>query len=113
MTYDPDLILEEMRKSSYTKSGKNWFNTILHKMSSLSLVDEPTLPTSRIYNDELSDNQLYILILTSHGWTDEEIAKELDTTIVAVKGQLKECRRKLGSRGTPNAVAIAIRRNII
>ena len=71
-----------------------------------------TLSTSPI-NAELTDRQMDILALTVRGLTNKDIATQFGITPSGVKRQLSAVFAKLGAANRSEAVAIALRKQLV
>ena len=71
-----------------------------------------TLSTSPI-NAELTDRQMDILTLTVRGLTNKDIATQFGITPSGVKRQLSAVFAKLGAANRSEAVAIALRKQLV
>ncbi len=67
----------------------------------------------RVQKCELSERELAILRLVSHGRSNKEIGETLGVTESTVKGHLNNILAKLHARDRTEAVTIALRRSLI
>lgn len=75
--------------------------------SSVNSANDPTEPPA------LSTREIDCLKLIADGKRSQAIAEELSLATVTVEMHLRNIRRKLSARTTPEAVAIALRRQVI
>jgi LuxR family transcriptional regulator len=61
----------------------------------------------------LTEGELETLRCVQQGLEYTEIAEQLGIAVPTVKARLEKARTKLGAKNTPQAIAIAIRRNLI
>ena len=76
----------------------------------ISATNGPSDPTEP---QLLSSREIDCLKLTADGKRSRAIADELSLAIVTVEMHLRNIRRKLNAKTTPEAVAIALRRRVI
>lgn len=62
---------------------------------------------------KLTEREIRVLILLSHGWTNRQIAKQMGTTEGAVSTHTWRMCTKLQAKGRAHALAIAFRAGVI
>ncbi len=70
-------------------------------------------PGSKLLTTELSAHETQVLRLAAEGLTNQEIAERTAQSVETVKLRLRRSFQKLGAADRANAVALALRRNLI
>lgn len=74
---------------------------------------QPKASNCKLFGIELSSRELEILNLTADGKSNAEIAEKLMISVHTVKAHIGNIIKKLRAKDRVNAVAIAIRKEII
>ena len=82
-------------------------------LKKLFMSSQPKAPNCRLFGIELSTRELEILNLTADGKSNTEIAEKLMISVHTVKAHVGNIIKKLRAKDRVNAVAIAIRKEII
>lgn len=64
-------------------------------------------------NEVLTSRRRQILALVAEGWTERDIARNLDITVNTVRTHMTEIRRRLGARDRAHAVAMGYRTGLL
>jgi len=82
-----------------------------------SQIPRYTIPGFRQYShrmaDGLTDREMQVLLLISHGQSNPEIGRHLHLTEDTIKTHCRRLFRKLGARDRAHAVAIGFQRGIL
>jgi DNA-binding NarL/FixJ family response regulator len=69
--------------------------------------------TDRMFQVELTDREIEVLLLVARGMRNKEIAADLKISHETVEGHVKRILAKLSVHDRTEAVAVAIRRGIV